>query len=402
MNKFSVHQSNWVASIILFLSFFSGWSGAIFLEKNLDHYWVIRLWLIWCFIPLILIAYKQSPNRLKSTLNSFNKERIIGKSKVLTFQIIGIIIFSSLVSYIPGGESHSIFAMDMFFMLPIIVIFIPIYVYFTDRRLINPYDEYIQIADIINKKIPLNKTLIKKFLLKTLVKCVFVPFMYSGFLGNLEILLNTSFTLSIPSLSITLFNIGINLDMLVGTFGYLISSSLINNQIRDTDSNFLGWLFALLCYPPLVSLRTKLSSQTDNLIWSDIIPQDTILYWIMFLIINLLWIIYWLATFEFGMGFSNLSYRKLVNTGVYRYTKHPAYLAKNLYWWLYTLPFCGVALFSANWWENMFTLTLTSLIYYGRACSEERHLMKFPEYQAYAEYISQYGIFRKISLPWIK
>ena len=97
------------------------------------------------------------------------------------------------------------------------------------------------------------------------------------------------------------------------------------------------------------------------------------------------------------MTFSNLSYRRLINKGVYRYTKHPAYISKNIYWWLYTLPFMGVAFVSVEWWKNVLGLTFVSLIYYGRAKSEERHLMKFPEYRHYCNEIDKKGIFR-----WLK
>lgn len=399
--QLSVHQSPRLASIILFLSFFMGWALFSFMPSS----WKIdntlpRFWLLISLLPLIIIAYWQNPHRLRGQLNPTNYKRIVAKSKILMLQIIAIVISSIAIEFISGSDSYGSFSDDVYFILPILLILTPFYVWFVDKRIANPYDEYAQIGEMLNKQIPVDRFIIKKFLLKTAVKIIFVPFMYSGFLLNLNHLLNLNYTTS--SISVILFNIGISLDMLVGIFGYLISSSLIDNQVKDTDNHLLGWIFALLCYPPLQYLRTNLSAQTDNLIWSDIIPEGTILYAIFFVIINALWIIYWLATFEFGMTFSNLSWRKLVDKGVYRYTKHPAYLSKNIYWWLHTLPFCGVVWFSANWWENVLTLTLTSFIYYARACSEERHLMKFPEYQAYAEYISQHGIFRKIRVPFIK
>lgn len=399
----SVHQSAWAASALLFISFFTGWGIVVCVPDTwLSHEYLTKLWLIWCLLPLCWVAYWQNPYRLRDKLNPINKKRILGKIKVLALQVIIILLGAACLSLIGNGSGYVSFVMDMLVLLPVIIIALPCYVYFSDRRLAEPNDEYAQLALMLSQEQPYNRLMVKKFMLKTAVKVVFIPFMYSGFLADLMWLLNTSWDGSLPSTSVLLFNIGVNLDMLVAIFGYLISSSLINNQIVDTDDHLLGWIVALLCYPPLQTLRNQISSQTDNLIWSDIIPADTIWYWLMFLAINLSWIVYWLATFEFGMGFSNLSWRKLVNTGVYRYTKHPAYVAKNLYWWLHTLPFCGVVAFSANWWENMLTLLSTSLIYYGRACSEERHLMKFPEYQAYAEHISQHGIFRKIKLPWIK
>ena len=49
--------------------------------------------------------------------------------------------------------------------------------------------------------------------------------------------------------------------------------------------------------------------------------------------------IYAWATVAFGLRFSNLTYRGVLTNGPYRYTRHPAYLSKNLYWWCATMPF---------------------------------------------------------------
>lgn len=94
---------------------------------------------------------------------------------------------------------------------------------------------------------------------------------------------------------------------------------------------------------------------------------------------------------SFGLRFSNLSWRGLVDSGPYRYTKHPAYISKNLYWWLHTVPFVGVSS-SLDLWRNILGLSFVSLVYYLRAKTEERHLMAFPEYAAYAARIEQDGL----------
>ena len=394
----SVQASPRLASLVLVLSFFAGY--VLLKSLLIEHFsieYLVRLWLLICAMPLLLVAYLQNPyKRNKYNLNPVDKMRIKSKIIVLLLQFVAIYIYAFTVTQI-GLAKYASFVTDLFLCFPLIIILTIGYVYFVDRRLVEPEDDYAKIGAMLNKRIPLDKMVLQKFLLKTAVKIVFVPFMYSGFLGNLSLLLNTEWRLNASAVSLLLFNFGISIDMLIGFFGYLFSSAIINNQIIDTDSNFLGWLFALLCYPPLVWIMRQVNDQQDNLIWSDILPYDSVIFWLMFIVINLTWVIYWLATFEFGMTFSNLSYRRLIDKGVYRYTKHPAYIAKNIYWWLYTLPFMGVAFVSVEWWKNILGLTFVSLIYYGRAKSEERHLMKFPEYRKYCDEINKKGIFR-----WLK
>lgn len=394
----NIQTSPRLASLVLALSFIVGYLLLkLFLIEYFSIEYLIRLWLFICAIPLLLVAYCQNPyKKNKYNLNPVNMARIRSKVIVLLLQFVAIYLYAFSVTQI-GLAEYATFVTDLFLCFPVIIIFTMAYVYFVDRRLLVPEDDYAKVGAMLNNRTPLDKVVLQKFLLKTAVKIVFVPFMYSGFLGNLSLLLNTEWQLNASAVSLLLFNFGISIDMLIGIFGYLFSSAIINNQIIDTDSNFLGWLFALLCYPPLVWLMRQVNDQQDSLIWSDILPHGSVIFWLMFIIINLTWVIYWLATFEFGMTFSNLSYRHLIDKGVYRYTKHPAYIAKNIYWWLYTLPFMGVAFISVEWWKNVLGLIFVSLIYYGRAKSEERHLMKFPEYRQYCSEINKKGIFR-----WLK
>ena len=395
---FSIHNHPRQASTILFMSFISGY---LIFKISLINYFsiesLLRAWLIICVLPLFIIAYIQNPNKKdRKNLNPINNNRIKSKIVIILLQLMAIYLYSFLITQ-TGFAWYSIFVDDLFLSLPAVIIFTIFYVRFIDRRLLEPEDDYAKIGKMLNREIAIDKVVLKKFLLMTLVKAVFIPFMYTGFLGNLSILLNTTWHLNVEAIGLLLFNFGVTIDMLIGIFGYLFSSAIINNKIVDTDSNILGWVFALLCYPPLFWIMHRINEQQDSLIWSDIVPNSNPIFWIIFITINITWVIYWLATFEFGMTFSNLSYRRLISTGVYRYTKHPAYISKNLYWWLYTLPFMGVTFVSAEWWKNILGLTFVSLVYYGRAKSEERHLMKFPEYQAYYYRIEKKGIFR-----WLK
>ena len=50
-------------------------------------------------------------------------------------------------------------------------------------------------------------------------------------------------------------------------------------------------------------------------------------------------LVYCLATVAFGYRMSNMTYRGIITSGPYRFTKHPAYLGKVASWWLISLPF---------------------------------------------------------------
>jgi len=106
-------------------------------------------------------------------------------------------------------------------------------------------------------------------------------------------------------------------------------------------------------------------------------------------------LLYWFSHAHFGFKFSNLTWRGLVDEGLYRYFKHPAYLFKNIYWWLYTIPFFGVV--GYDLFTNISVLILINLIYYFRAKTEENHLRKFKEYREYKKKLKNTGFFSRFN-----
>ena len=93
--------------------------------------------------------------------------------------------------------------------------------------------------------------------------------------------------------------------------------------------------------------------------------------------------VYAWATFAFGLRFSNLTYRGVITNGPYRWTRHPAYVSKNLFWWAAVLPFLVTTGSPVEAIRNSFFLLVVNGIYFWRAKTEEKHLLGDPAYQAY-------------------
>jgi protein-S-isoprenylcysteine O-methyltransferase Ste14 len=101
--------------------------------------------------------------------------------------------------------------------------------------------------------------------------------------------------------------------------------------------------------------------------------------------------IYLLATVAFGLRFSNLTNRGIITSGPYRWVKHPAYLSKNLSWWLISVPFVA----GAGWVvavQSCALLVCVNLVYFLRAKTEERHLRADPAYRDYEAFIAEHGL----------
>lgn len=185
-------------------------------------------------------------------------------------------------------------------------------------------------------------------------------------------------------------------DTIFATIGYLSTSTRLGSDIRSTNPYALAWASALVCYPPFFQwLQDFGFNYRDGLIWSHWISEKGVLYYAWGGAIIALTGIYALSSVVFGIRFSNLTNRGIITHGPYRFTKHPAYICKNVSWWLISVPFLstsGVKFAVAS----CVILLCINCIYYMRAKTEERHLMHDPVYRAYAAWISKHGLFARV------
>jgi len=182
-----------------------------------------------------------------------------------------------------------------------------------------------------------------------------------------------------------LFQVILFFDVLFFTIGYLIELPRLKNQIRSVDPTLLGWIAALICYPPLNLLTNSVLG------WqSSDFPQfeNTTIHVAMNLSFLLLMAIYASASVALNFKASNLTHRGIISAGPYRFVRHPAYMCKNLAWWIGTIPALLVA-FDASLWAGLlvvFSMAGWTSIYLLRALTEEDHLRKVDdEYSCYCE-----------------
>lgn len=93
--------------------------------------------------------------------------------------------------------------------------------------------------------------------------------------------------------------------------------------------------------------------------------------------------IYSLATVMFGLRFSNLTNRGIITSGPYKIVRHPAYIAKNTFWWFAMMPWFVSS--GVNCIGSVFILIVLNAFYVWRALTEEKHLMREEHYQEYCQ-----------------
>lgn len=363
------------------------------LSLHIGHTLASRLVVVLSILPALLILVNQRLKRLapiKTACPRIIKAKLVSVSLFLFL----LLVYSHVMSQI-SLKPFSTFSLDYLISFPFILLFLPSYLKFTTKRFEEQNDEYALLGFCLMGEKKFLLTEHKELILKSIVKIFFIPIMVGGLFEATEFLLLFYWTLQPLNIITGLFFFGLAFDLTIASVGYVFASKFLGTDAKSTDSTFSGWLTCLICYPPLLVIYQLLAKQLDNFLWYDWLTVESPIYWIWATAIVGTWVIYWLSTAQFGWYFSNLSWRKLIATGPYRYSKHPAYIAKNVYWWMHTVPFYGVSS-SYELYRNLLGMLFVSGVYYLRAKTEERHLMQFPEYQAYAKYIATKGILARL------
>lgn len=174
-------------------------------------------------------------------------------------------------------------------------------------------------------------------------------------------------------------------DLLIFTVGYLVESPRLGNEIRSVDPTLLGWAATILCYPPFNMLSGRiLGSQVSDFPRFD----DPTVHVLLNVVLLVLMAIYASASVALGLKASNLTHRGIVGRGPYAFVRHPAYVCKNMAWWIGSIPMVSLA-FDYRFYDGCLAIASVvgwSMVYALRALTEENHLRGVDgEYAAYAE-----------------
>ena len=301
---------------------------------------------------------------------------------------------------LPGPRFYGNYYTAIEVLLPAWAVLAPPYLYWVDRRLAQPLDGLWQMGRLLlGRWHGLDPKLIGQHLLGWLVKGFFLPLMFTYFCDNLNKLLHYDLNLlhNFQGVYDWAYFYMYFIDVSLVSMTYLMSLKATDTHIRSTEPSALGWVSALVCYQPFWSLISRQYIDYDTgLAWGAWFSGTPWLYDLWGCLILFLVAVYVWATIAFGARFSNLTHRGIITNGPYRYTKHPAYLAKNLSWWLISTPFMLTGGLEATL-RRCLLLVLLNLIYYLRAKTEERHLALDPVYQRYVEWIDAHGLLRGLN-----
>ena len=237
-----------------------------------------------------------------------------------------------------------------------------------------------------------------------LIKIIYGPLMISNLLASYHTIVQIVNGMSrLPSSASRLymfdagyelfFNLVFFLDPVMFAVGYHTESGLLRNKLRYAETNPFHIFVCLACYLPFNMATGAVlgpSSRSHLILWhGDLSHPFT---WalrglgVLFLLLLLS------SSLSMFTRASNLTNRGIVDWGPYRLIRHPGYLAKNMFWlltlipafvpnkadprftWMAHLLLCGTLVWGFLGWGTL---------YFLRAITEERFLMRDPDFVAY-------------------
>ena len=283
---------------------------------------------------------------------------------------------------------------------PLLLVLSVPYIVWLDRRLKEPKDGAWHFGRlVIGKPRGVDREIVYDFLRAWAVKGFFLAFMISIVPGNwASVVRAPGWEIAADPVNLAKWLIGIMfmIDVCFATVGYALTMKPLDAHIRSANPYAAGWLAALICYPPFILMNPggplnyhQGTAGHDG--WTYWLGGAPLALGVMGFLLVLLAGIYAWATVAFGLRFSNLTHRGILTHGPYAWTKHPAYVSKNLFWWLAVMPFLATSGSIVDMIRNTTLLAIVTGIYYWRARTEERHLMADPAYRDYAAWMERNG-----------
>jgi hypothetical protein len=271
------------------------------------------------------------------------------------------------------------------------------YILWVDRRMADPEDGlYHAGLAVLGRWSRLDRAKLKAHALGWLVKGFFLPLMLMMAVGASSSIVRfwplIQNGTSPQQTFMFILQCIMLVDVVIATAGYLLTFRVLDSHIRSAEPTLAGWVAALMCYMPFWGFvqGVYLPAVDDGSSWMRAF-EGSPFFWVWGGCILVLFTAFTLSTVVFGTRFSNLTHRGILTHGPYALTKHPAYVSKNIAWWMTNLPF-----WAAGWEAGVQATTfllISNLVYFWRARTEERHLSADPAYVAYALAMNEKSLF---------
>ena len=305
------------------------------------------------------------------------------------------LIYGTFRFYWQGNFAFALWCLG--YAAPVLFVVSVPYVIWLDRRLVEPRDGAWHLGAWITGQAGVEPEAIRSHLRAWAVKGFFLPFMLAIVPAGFGSFVRWDWAADPVSLAGWLVTLMFVVDVAFATVGYLLTFRPLDSHIRSATPHAAGWAAALICYPPFILMEAggPLDYHPGTAEWNWWFAGHPLVLAAIGTVLVALTAVYAWSTVAFGLRFSNLTNRGILTHGPYAWLRHPAYLSKNLFWWVSTVPVLttGSVVDGAR---ATLILGAVSGVYWWRAKTEERHLSADPDYRAYSAWMARHGVMPRL------
>jgi protein-S-isoprenylcysteine O-methyltransferase Ste14 len=378
---------------------------------GMDGPYAALVGLVACAVPMVLWSLLvDKVHRSPTSGIDWHARRALAETRDISLtKLVGLFVTWGGIGIIYGvgrfyWQGNFAFAMWCFgWAAPVLAVIAVPYVLWLDRHLVVPRDGAWHLGAWLTGQAGVEPEAIYGHLRSWAVKAFFLAFMLAVVPGNFGGFIRSNLAdLRDPvALASWLIALMFVIDVAFATAGYILTLRPLDAHIRSANPFAAAWTAALMCYPPFILMEAggPLDYHPGTQEWIDWFAGHPVLLAVWGAILVVLTGIYAWATVAFGLRFSNLTHRGILTHGPYAWSRHPAYLSKNLFWWLSTLPILTTGSLT-DAVRATALMGVVSGIYYWRARTEERHLGLDPVYREYSAWIGRRGAVPRF-LRWL-
>ena len=242
------------------IGFASAWATAHFFTISILPA-LFCLYIALTALPMVVasVGFNRTHQRASSGLNR-NPESIDWQRSGI--KVLGF--FATLFLLLGADELLPRTARDfyapavqfLFWLAPTLVVGVPTYFVWIDRRMVEPQDGYWHMGLFaLGRWRMVSWRKLKNHALDWIIKGYFLPFMFAGALVHLQMLSQKGLDFSAFGYFYgSMLNLIFSIDICFGALGYLLTLRILDAHIRSPEPTLLGWLSALICYAPLAPL----------------------------------------------------------------------------------------------------------------------------------------------------
>lgn len=376
----------------------AGLSAALALQRAF-HWASDDALLLVILLTAIPILALEGVRALKSkTLTPFDRDHIAR----VGFKIAGLVqtwiviaaIYWVIPFYFDGPGGLLLHILEKPIVWLTLLILVPLYLSLEDRTSFVPEDVLYRIGrKVVGLDAEISRKVLAEYVMAWAIKAFFLPIMIGGVMDDINWWTRLKGSGDYFWYFELFYSLLFFADVVYAASGYLCTLKLFDIQIRSSQPYTIGWLAALICYPPFWNgvSDSIFRYNPDGREWGVFLRPLPVVPYVWAAVILILSAIYVASTIQFGMRFSNLTNRGILTNGPYRWFKHPAYLTKNITWWMLAVPFLS----HTGYLESLRAcLLLAALngVYFLRAKTEEWHLSEDPIYREYLVFMKKHGL----------